>query len=458
MAVYSEISKRQPKGVAMTKLVRFSSLCLVAFGICAMPDAHAATFKVGCAQRDITPTKPVPMWGYGARHNLLSRGVRDPLFAKAVVIDVGKQKLGIVGMDLGRAPRTDMMERIRAAVKSGCGVGFVMIAGSHTHSGPVIELRDKPGEGKGVYDDAVTYTVELETKLIEVIREAAGNARDARIGWGSAKVDRNRNRHSKIEPKPVDPELSILRFDDPQGKPIAVVVNFAAHPTMLSGAELRFSADYPGQMMNEVQRVLGAPCVFMQGAAGDLSVRATQQTQGIEGFGKALAGDVLTIAKGIQTRVPQRPSIQGMDETFTVPIRLDLGNPLVQFIFRQAFFAELAAACMDNDIQKNTIRPHLTTVLVNGELALVGGSGEFFSDHANRLKARSRAAKTLFFGYCNGHHMYFPTIEAAAEGGYGADAKMSWVALGTGEQIMDKALINIYTMMGKYKSSILGPN
>jgi hypothetical protein len=52
--------------------------------------------------------------------------------------------------------------------------------------------------------------------------------------------------------------------------------------------------------------------------------------------------------------------------------------------------------------------------------------------------------------------MYFPTIEAAAEGGYGADPTVSWVALGAGEQMMNKALINIYTMMGKYKSKIPG--
>ena len=438
----------------MTRLVRCFACVLLTLG--ALAQASAATFKVGFAQRDITPTKPVPMWGYGARHNLLSQGVRDPLHAKAVVIDAGKEKLAIVGMDLGRGPRTDMMERIRQQVKSGSGVGFVMISGSHAHSGPVIELRDKPGEGKGVYDDAIAYTVELEKKLIDVVNEAAGKTQDARIGWGSAKVDMNRNRHSKIEPKPVDSELSVLRFDDLRGKPIALVVNFAAHPTILSGAELRFSAEYPGQMMNEVERVLGSPCVFMQGAAGDLSVRTTEKTGGIEAFGKALAAEVLTIAKAIQASAPAKPSIQGRDETFTFKTRLDLQNPLVQLLFGQAFFPELAAACMDNDVQKNTIRPHLTTVLVNGELALVGGSGEFFSDHSNRLKARSRAKKTLFFGYCNGHHMYFPTIEAAAEGGYGADPKVSWVALGAGELMTNKALINIYEMMGKYESTIPG--
>ena len=93
-------------------------------------------------------------------------------------------------------------------------------------------------------------------------------------------------------------------------------------------------------------------------------------------------------------------------------------------------------------------------MLVNGELALVGGSGEFFCEHSIGLKARSRAKKTLFFGYCNDHQMYFPTIQGAAEGGYGADASVSWVALGAGEEMMNKALINIYTMMGKYKTPV----
>ena len=93
---------------------------------------------------------------------------------------------------------------------------------------------------------------------------------------------------------------------------------------------------------------------------------------------------------------------------------------------------------------------------VSGGLAIVGGRGEFVCEHANRLKARSRAAKTLFVGYCNGHNMYFPTIEAAAEGGYGADATVSWVALGAGEEMINTALINLFKMLGAYKLPIPG--
>ena len=57
----------------------------------------------------------------------------------------------------------------------------------------------------------------------------------------------------------------------------------------------------------------------------------------------------------------------------------------------------------------------------------------------------------FFFGYCNGYHQYFPTIEAAAEGGYGADNAVAPVEVGAGEQVMNAALIWIYEMLGKIK-------
>ena len=415
--------------------------------------SFAQQFKVGFAKRDITPSKPVPMWGYGARHNALSQGVLDPLYAKALVIDVGTAKLALVGLDLGRSLTPTSMQTIRDAVKNASDVEFLMISGSHTHHGPVIELKDEPGKGKGTYDDAVAYVKDLDRNIINAINEAAGNVQDARLGWGSAMVNMNRNRHSMIEPKPVDPELSVVRFDDLSGKPVAILVNFAAHPTMLPPQDLRFSADYPGQMMNAVEQALQTNCFFMQGAAGDLSVRTTEETRGIEAFGKALAEEVLSIARNIETTVPEEPTIQGMDEEFAFPVRLDLTNPIVRTLYTRAFFPELVETFWD-EVQDNTVHGHLTTVLVNGSLALVGGSGEFFCNHANRLKERSRADKTLFFGCCNGHQLYYPTIEAAAEGGYGADPSVSWVALGAGEQMMNQALINIYTMMGKYEFAI----
>lgn len=416
--------------------------------------ADARHFKVGFAKQDITPAAATPMWGYGARHAALSTGVRDPLCAKAVVIDVGTDKLAIVGLDLGRSPREDMMVRIREAIRATSGVGHILISGSHTHHGPVIELLDEPGKGQGVFDDAVAYSKELESKIIQAINAAAADVRTAKIGWGARSVPMNRNRHTKIDPKPVDTELGVIRLDDAEGKPIAVIVNYAAHPTMLDAADLRFSADWPGKMMDAVEEQLSTNCIFMQGASGDLSVMTTEETRGIEAFGKAIAAQVADVAGNIEAKIPEQPGLKGMEETFEFSTRMPFANPLTVVIFSTAFFPELAAASMTEDLRENTIHPRLTSVLINQELALVGGSGEFFCQHGVRLKERSRAAETFFFGYCNGHHMYFPTIEGAAEGGYGADPAVSWVSLGAGEEMMNHALIQIYTMLGKFKSEL----
>lgn len=412
--------------------------------------AESAQFKVGYAKRDITPSKPTPMWGYGSRHNKLSTGILDPLQAKGVVIDVGGDKLAIVGMDIGRGPRESSMAVIRKAVKEASGVNYVLIAGSHTHHGPVTELTDEPGRGKGIYDDAVAYAFELEKRIIDLINEASANAKDAKIGWGSSHVKMNRNRHTKLQPKPVDDELSVLRFDDESGKPIALIVNFAAHPTMLPDTLLKFSADYVGQMKKNVEEMMGTNCIFMQGAAGDMSPNTTAELKTIETFGKAMAEEVVKVAKDVQTKKPESTSIQASDEDFTFTPRVNLQDPAVIKRYSAAFFPELAEN-FANELKDGKLHPHLTTILLDGDLAIVGASGEFFCNHSNRLKERSRAAKTLFFGYCNGHHMYFPTIEAAAEGGYGADPPVSWVELGGPELMMNKALINLYTMMGKYK-------
>ena len=81
----------------------------------------------------------------------------------------------------------------------------------------------------------------------------------------------NRNRHSQRPDKPVDRELLVLRVEDGDGKPIAHAVNFAAHATMQDSKILKFSADYPGALAGLVKKETGVPCLFLQGAAGDLS-------------------------------------------------------------------------------------------------------------------------------------------------------------------------------------------
>jgi hypothetical protein len=427
-------------------MMRTTILCGVSLLFIRPCIADQPAFKVGFAKRDITPQAATPMWGYGGRHAMLSQGTADPLMAKAVVIEAGNERLAIVGMDLGRGPTTAMMKQIRKAVAERAGVGNVMISGSHTHHGPVIELTDRHGFGKGKFDDAVAYAKRLPELLIEAILDAARNTVPARMGIAKINLELNRNRHTKRTPKPTDPMLAVIRFDDTAGKPIAVIANYAAHPVTMDEMLLKFSADYPGALQNRVEAKLQTNCVFMQGAAGDMSTNRGGLTG--KQYGEALGDHVIALANSIETQLPTNPSIEAKVDRFQFTSRVDFGNAILMAMFERAFFPELVR----NYAQEfaGGIRPELTTVLLNDEMALVGGSGEFFCNHSNRLKERSYVKDTLFFGYCNGHHLYFPTIEAASEGGYGGEAAVAPVEIGAGEQMMNQALINIYTMLGKF--------
>jgi len=417
----------------------------------AEPDSNPPTFEVGFGERDITPPPGLPMWGYGARHDFLSQGALDPLFAKAVVIRAGNDKLAIVGLDMGRGPTQPMMEQIRHSILEKAKIAHVLISGSHTHHGPVIELTDRKGFGKGKFDAAVAYSKKLPQLIAEAILDADRNARPARLGVNSrSDLNLNRNRQSKRVPKATDPMLAVIRFDDASGKPIAVVVNFAAHAVMTDPRILKYSADYPGFLKRRVESQLDTHCVFMQGAAGDMSVNAGE-FNGPERFGEHLGDLVVDLAKSTKTQVPPHPSVKGRVDRFLFHSRTDFSNPLVSVLYSRAFFPELVRN-FTAEFQDG-VPTELNTILLNGDTALVGASGEFFSNHSKRLKERSYVPHTLFFGYCDGHSMYFPTIEAASEGGYGADAQVSPAEIGAGEQVMNRALVNIYTMLGKFRPS-----
>ena len=411
--------------------------------------ADPSLFQVGAAKREITPKEPVPMWGYGARHDALSTGVLDPLYAAAVVLEINHQKLAIVGLDLGRAPAEKSLERIRERIRSVCGIEHAFIAGSHTHHGPVLELTDQDGKGKGRFDAAIRYYGELEAAIVAAIAEANGKLAPAKVAVGSIQLDGfNRNRHTKIDPKPVDSELALIRFDDLSGQPLALVANFAAHPTMTPASTLKFSADYVGAFKTGLEKETGALAVFMQGAAGDMSVNAGTN-RGPQAFGAALAREAARLFKSLKTEEPIQPSLAVREEQFKFSSRTDLSNPLTRVAYSMAFFPELVANFADE--YSNGVRPRLTIALLNGDIALVGASGEFFCNHAIRLKQRARLKQLFFFGYCNGYHQYFPTIEAVAEGGYGADSTVSPVEVGAGERLMDTALIWLWQMRGKIK-------
>src|ERR1022692_978919 len=257
-----------------------------------------------------------------------------------------------------------------------------------------------------------------------------------------------RNRNTKSSRSPATASWPVMRFDDAAGKRVAIAANCAAHPTMLPACTLRFSADYVGALKAEVTKETGAATIFMQGSAGDQAANAGDKDY--QAFGQALAREAVKLAQSLSPQEVAHPSLDCREERLRFSARTDFANPMVKAAYQKAFFPELVPNYIDEYV--DGIRPRLTVALLNGEIALVGVSGEFFSNHAIRLKQRARVKQLFFFGYANGYHQYFPTIEAVAEGGYGADNAVSPAAVGAGEVVMDTALIRVYQMMGRIKN------
>lgn len=416
----------------------------------AQTNFQVGAFQVGVGRRDITPTEALPMWGYGDRHDALSQGVLDPLYAAAIVIQAGTNKLAIVGLDLGRSPNEASLQRIRQRIKAEAGIEHSFLAGSHTHHGPVLELSNEEGKGKGKFDAALRYYQQLEDGIVAAILEANRKLVPAKLANGGFKLEGfNRNRHTKIEPKPVDREMGLLRFDDAAGKPLAVLVNYTAHPTSIPSSVLKYSADFVGALKAAMEKETGAGVIFMQGAAGDQSTDRGGKDH--QAYGQAIAQETLKLLATMKAKDVTAPSLQVREDRFKFGSRTDFTSPFVKQSFAKAFFPELIPNFIDE--YADGVRPRLTVAVLNNEIALVGASGEFFANHALRLKERVRGAQVFFFGYANGYHQYFPTIEAVSEGGYGADNTVSPVEVGAGEKLMNTALVWIYQMLGKIRGS-----
>src|SRR2546430_12061321 len=92
---------------------------------------------------------------------------------------------------------------------------------------------------------------------------------------------------------------------------------------------------------------------------------------------------------------------------------------------------------------------HVTTLLLNKQIAFMGMPGEPFVNFQINWRDRCPVQDAFLLGYANGYFDYFPTLEAAAEGGYGAGDSNTYVEVGTGERMLRQGLVRIYEFLGK---------
>jgi hypothetical protein len=107
--------------------------------------------------------------------------------------------------------------------------------------------------------------------LAEAVRNAGRSFHPVQVGSISLSVpDRNRNRRGLAVR---DTELTVTRLDTTDGNPLAVLINWTAHPTFLDENDMLFSGDWPGHLQRTVEALVGheVTAMFYNGAEGDQS-------------------------------------------------------------------------------------------------------------------------------------------------------------------------------------------
>src|SRR5262249_59520555 len=113
-----------------------------------------------------------------------------------------------------------------------------------------------------------------------------------------------------------DPELGVLRVTRVDGRPLAVVWNYAIQGTALGRENLLLSGDLMADASARLERALGVPALFVNGAEGDVSPRP-RGWPGVAAAGTALAEGALTA--WAEAGPEAAPSLGGGDQPGSLP-------------------------------------------------------------------------------------------------------------------------------------------
>jgi hypothetical protein len=426
----------------------------------------------GTGRSDITPPVGIAHAGWGAATHQRAEGVDMPFFATALYVTDGELEIAIVDLDMGVLTNEDDMA-IRDAVESTSGIKpeNLRLSATHTHSGPV-NRGSWLNEGMDLIGP---YWDSLPSRVAEAVNTARWAAKPAHVGVGKGSSSINVNRRPAFENGTlftgrnwegvVDHEVGVVAFNDTEGKPIATIINYACHPTILGPANKLLSPDYPGTTRKVVEQYAGGLCLFLQGAAGNCGpthgfigeVAVAEwlgNRLGLEAARVRLEIDpmprkerlVEVVQSGADLGMYEDDAVGEPDDTLrvvnttaTLPIgqfpsvkdakaEFDSVVEILNATRESGTEAEIKLAVSNakraNFVLSNSIRTEdgpmgmRVQAMRIGPAALIGIPVEAFCEIGMAVKESSPAAQTLFSGYTNGSLGYMPMADNFEEGGY----------------------------------------
>lgn len=436
--------------------------------------------KVGYGRVNIDPPLGIGITGYYVPR--YAKGFLDSLEASALALECDGKQMVIISIDhLGIGGQ--LLDTYRDKIANECGIdrNELYIACTHTHTGPFLQGRF----GFDVEQDKVCWYADFMGKrLVDVVKLALSDIKPARMGFivgyapeRVAYIRRYKMKDGSTWTCPpindpnidyplgeLDQRVNVLRFDQENGETI-VIMNYGVHADTIGGELL--SADWPAWTRKTVDAALGAKCMCIVGAQGDvgsthvnpcggdmndteISFDNEMKSPGMARFvGRALAGTILQVYDKVEYIDVDRINI------LHKIVRVDANTPDPEDLPLAHKYKELHDAGRDDEIPYTAME--LTTVVAEatrmcalengpeyydlemtglqiGDVALIGIPGEPFTDIGVQIKDTEGWSAILPTCITNGSMGYFPTMSAYKEGGY--ESRSSHFRAGVAEKLI----------------------
>ncbi len=303
------------------------------------------------------------------------------------------------------------------AAEAGIRPENLLLSAVHDHGAPTLGIAQ-----------TAEYTKSVEDAAVAAVRRAVSELQPARFGIGTGMAYVNVNRRELTpargwwlgynEDGPSDKTVTVLRFDDLAGKPIAFWINYPVHAVVMGPENLQVTGDIAGATSRFVeQHYLGKDhprgdagsrlqlgpegraagdvvAVWTSGAAGDQNPISTVNGEDfgmVDALGKILGEATVRATAGIKTSAEAH--IRGAQQVVTCPgRRVEPGAaPRADYKFSDA----------------DPVNIRLGLLMIN-QIALAGVSGEVFTMIAQRLEA-GVAGNAVMVTHTNGSSGYIPS-------------------------------------------------
>jgi hypothetical protein len=424
----------------------------------------------------ITPPLTVPHAGWGAQTHVLADGVETDLWATALVVEDGAEPAAMVELDLVAVTPADA-QAVRRAVARALGISGerVRVAETHNHAGPPPSTWAWMAEGA---EALRRYYDQLPDHAATAALRARRRLAPARVaaGAGASRVAVNRREQTPdgrmatgVNAEGViDPQVFVVRIDDRDERPMAVLVGYTMHPTTMGPTNRRVSADWPGHLKRTVESATGACCLFLQGATGNVGPGPegfTDDARVIRRIGGEVGCEAGRVFWGLRPRpvrfrhdrlwesgaplgkwetvaeAEPEAAVRVMTRDLRLPLRPqpsiaeaearaeEARARLNDLVGRGAPAAEIEAATFGTKRAAMTLArsrafagreevPLELHLLQVGPAVLAGIPAEPFAEIGLAVKSRSPFPHTWFGGYVGGWSGYIPTPEEYPRGGY----------------------------------------